>query len=120
MWGRHRKKMRILIAINENEGIDSKLSEHFGHCPYFAIYDKEKKEIEIVENKIEHNNPNITPVDQVMKFNPDSVFTLGIGGRAIGLFNKKNVDLRTGEYKVVKEVIENIDNLKKLNSGCEH
>ena len=30
------------------------------------------------------------------------------------------VKLKTGDYKTVKEVIENIDNLKELGSGCEH
>ena len=112
--------MRLLIAINENNGIDSKLSEHFGHCPYFAVYETETKKLEIVENKIDHNDSNSTPVDQIMKFNPDLVFTLGIGQRAIKLFNEKDVKLRTGNYKIVKEVIKNIDNLKESKSECSH
>jgi len=112
--------MKILIAINEKNGIDSKLSEHFGHCPYFAIYETEKETLEIVENKIDHTNQNLTPVDQMMKFNPDVVFTLGAGQRAVNLFNEKKVGLKTGDYKTVKEVIENIDKLKDLGDGCEH
>ena len=112
--------MKILIAINENKGIDSKLSEHFGHCPYFAIYETETKKLEVVENKIDHTNQNLTPVDQMMKFNPDIVFTLGAGQRAINLFNEKKVGLKTGDYKIVQEVIENLDNLKDLGNGCEH
>ena len=112
--------MRILIAINENNGINSKLSGHFGHCPYFAIYETETKDLEIVENKIDHTNQNLTPVDQIMKFNPDTVFTLGAGQRAINLFNEKKVKLKTGNYEVVQEVIENIDKLKNLDGGCEH
>jgi predicted Fe-Mo cluster-binding NifX family protein len=113
-------KMKLLIAINENKGINSKLSEHFGHCPYFAIYETEIKNLEIVENKIDHSNQNLTPVDQVMKFNPEMVFTLGAGGRAIKLFNEKGIKLKTGDYKIVKEVIENIGKLNDLVGGCEH
>jgi len=55
-----------------------------------------------------------------MKFNPDIVFTLGIGGRAIELFNKQDIILKTGKYKIVREVIENSNNLKDLDSGCGH
>jgi len=55
-----------------------------------------------------------------MKFNPDIVFTLGVGQRAINLFNEKGIKIKTGEYKTVKEVIENIENLKELNSNCNH
>jgi len=112
--------MKLLIAIENNKWVDSKLSEHFGHCPYFAIYETNTKEITIVKNNLNHSDSANTPVDQIMKFKPDIVFTLGIGQRAIGLFNEKGVKLRTGNYKTVKEVIEDIDNLRELNSDCGH
>jgi len=112
--------MRLLIAIDENNGINSKLSLHFGHCDYFAIYETDTKEFEIVKNELDHSNKNLTPVDQVMKFKPDIIFSLGIGQRAIKLFNEKNVIIKTGNYKILKEVIENVDNLKELNDGYLH
>ena len=112
--------MKLLIAINENKGMNSKLSEHFGHCPYFAIYETDTKEFKIVKNELDHSNQSLTPVDQIMKFEPDAVFTLGVGQRAINLFNEKQVKLKTGNYKIIKEVIENVDNLQELDSGCEH
>jgi predicted Fe-Mo cluster-binding NifX family protein len=58
--------MKILIAVNENKGKDSKLSEHFGHCPYFAIYETKTKRLELFQNKIDHTNTNLTPVDQII------------------------------------------------------
>jgi predicted Fe-Mo cluster-binding NifX family protein len=112
--------MKLLIAIDEDKGENSKLSEHFGHCPYFAIYETNAKDLKIVENKLDHSNQNLTPVDQIMTFKPDIVFTLGIGQRAIKLFNEKAVKLKGGNYKIVREVIENIDNLEELKSGCSH
>ena len=112
--------MKFLIAIDENKGENSKLSEHFGHCSYFAIYDTATNDLEIVENKLDHSNPNISPVDQIMKFKPHIVFTLGIGQRAIKLFNEKGIKLKTGNYKTVKGVIENVKSLKELDSGCNH
>ena len=112
--------MKILIAINENKNLDSKLSEHFGHCPYFAIYDTKIKELKIIKNEISHSNQELTPVDQVMKFEPDSIFSLGIGQKAIKLFNEKQIKVKTGNYKILKQVIENIDKLEELNKGCKH
>ena len=112
--------MKLLIAINEDNGMSSKLSGHFGHCPFFAIYETETKKFEIVKNKLNHSNQLLTPVDQIMKFKPDAVFTLGIGQRAINLFNEKGIKLLKGDYKTIKEVIDNINNLKELNSGCGH
>lgn len=112
--------MKILIAINENKGLDSRLSEHFGHCPFFAIYETESKKFKIIKNKIDHSNEELTPVDQVMKFNPDEVFSKGMGERAIKLFTEKNIKIKTGDYTILKQIIDNIDNLKELKLGCNH
>jgi len=110
--------MKILIAINENSGKESKLSEHFGHCPYFAVYETETKNLKIIKNELDHSNLNLTPVDQIMKFKPDVVFTLGIGQRAIKLFKERGVSLKTGNYKTVREVIENLNELEELEGSC--
>ncbi len=112
--------MRILIPINEDKGFDSKLSEHFGHCGYFAIYDTKINDLEIVKNKLDHSDQNLTPVDQIIEFKPNIVFTLGIGQRAIKLFKEVGVKLKTGKYKIVKEVIDNINNLEELKEDCGH
>lgn len=112
--------MKLLIALNNNLEENSALSEHFGHCPFFAIYETENNKLEIVKNVIDHANQNQTPVDQVMKFNPDKVFSLGIGQRAIQLFKEKGIELLTGDFKKLGEVIENISSLKSLTQGCEH
>ncbi|MBW2965977.1 dinitrogenase iron-molybdenum cofactor biosynthesis protein [Candidatus Woesearchaeota archaeon] len=112
--------MKILIAIDENNGPDSKLSEHFGHCPFFAIYETNTKKLRIVINELDHSSSGVTPVDQIMKFEPNIVFSKGMGKRAIGLFNEKGVKIKTGPYKTVIEVINNINNLKELNEECGH
>ena len=112
--------MKLLIAIDENRGVNSKLSEHFGHCNYFAIFNTKNKKFEIVKNKIEHSNKDLTPVEQVMKFKPDVIFSLGIGQRAIRLFNEKCVKIKTGDFRFLKEVMENFESLEELNEGCLH
>jgi len=112
--------MRILIAVNENNGNSSTLSEHFGHCPYFAIYETETRELKIMKNELNHSNQDMTPVDQTMLFDPDVVFSKGMGQRAIRLFKEKNVNIKTGEYHTVKEIIDNFENLKDLELGCDH
>ncbi len=112
--------MRILIALKEEMGINSRLSEHFGHCSHFAIYDSLKKELKIIKNEINHSESIQTPVEQIKKFYPDVVFSLGMGNRAIKLFNKENIKIKTGDYLVLGEVIENLGSLKDLNEGCGH
>jgi predicted Fe-Mo cluster-binding NifX family protein len=112
--------MRILIPILENRGKDSEISLHFGHAPFFAIFDSEKKMLGIFRNDIDHSNPELTPVDQLAKYKIDVVYVKDIGQRAIMLFNQKNIQLKTGNFKTVKEVVNNLDKLEELEGGCSH
>ena len=112
---------RIFFPLLDNKGMESEISGHFGHAPFFGIYDTGTKKLEIIENKLEHTDPNKSPVDQIVEIaNPTTVFAQGIGGRAIGLFQEKGVCLKTGPYNTVKEAIDNIDKLEDLTQSCGH
>jgi len=111
--------MKILIALNTNQEMDSELAKHFGHCAFLAIYDSEAKNLEIIKNSIDHSSA-LTPVEQVMKLGMNAVFSLGIGERAIKLFSEKGIKLKTGDYTKLGQVIDNIDSLQDLDQGCEH
>lgn len=110
---------KIFIPLLDNKGEDSNISEHFGHAPFFAVYDTKKSELTIKENVLDHANPSLSPVDQIVEeADPTIVFAKGIGGRAIELFHKKGIKLKTGDFKIVKDIIENIEELKDLKEGC--
>ncbi len=112
--------MRILMPITDNKGEESTISEHFGHAPFFAIYDSEKENLEIINNNLNHSDKNITPVDQIIVHNPDIVYVLEIGQRAISLFKEKGVKLRTGDFTKVREVLNNINSCEEVERGCSH
>ncbi len=112
---------RIFIPLLENQGLESKISSHFGHAPFFAIYDTKTKKLDIKENVIDHTDQIKTPVDQVMETaNPTVVFAIGIGARAIQLFNEKGIEIKTGNYNILKEVIDNLDKLTLQGESCHH
>ena len=112
---------RLFIPLLNDKGMDSEVSLHFGHAPYFGLYDFKNKELKVSENKLDHGNIEKSPVDQIIEnMNPTVVFAEDMGGRAINLFAKNNIELKAGSYKIVKEVINNFDNLKKLNNSCGH
>ena len=112
---------KIFFPLLDNKGMDSEISGHFGHAPFFGLYDTKTKKLTITENKLSHTDPNKSPVDQIVEaVNPTTVFALGIGGRAIGLFQEKGICLKTGDFKTVKEVIENLDKLESQTQSCGH
>ncbi|MBW2966414.1 hypothetical protein KY342_04900 [Candidatus Woesearchaeota archaeon] len=114
-------KERIFFPLLDDNGMDSEISSHFGHAPFFGLYDTETKKLEIIENVLDHADPTKSPVDQIVEaVNPTTVYAQGIGGRAISLFAEKGVKLKTGTYTTVKEVIDNLDKLEDLTEGCGH
>lgn len=112
---------RIFFPLLDNNGEDSKISSHFGHAPFFGLYDVEKKELKIVENDLDHTDPTKSPIDQIEEaVHPTTIFAQGIGGRAIQIIADKGLSLKTGQFKTVKEVIENLDKLEDLTQSCGH
>ena len=112
---------KILFPLLNNKEIDSEISDHFGHAPFFGLYDAKTKKLTITENKLDHVNATKSPVDQIKElFNPTIVFAKGIGARAIDLFNEKGINLKTGPYNKIKEVINNLDKLEDLTESCGH
>ena len=74
-----------------------------------------------MENKLDHSDPDKSPVDQISEaFNPVVVFAKGIGSRAIMLFKEKGICLKTGNYGTVKEVMQNLDKLEDVTESCGH
>jgi predicted Fe-Mo cluster-binding NifX family protein len=112
---------KIFFPLLNNDGLNSKISQHFGHAPFFGLYDVNKSDLKIIKNDLDHTNPNKSPIDQIQDaVNPTTIFAKGIGGRAIDIIQKKGLKLKTGNYDSVKEVVENIDSLETLTDSCGH
>ena len=111
--------MRILIPVLENKGRDSRVSWHFGRAPYFALYDSENDKLEIIENKSEHFGGRGRPAENMLRYNPDVVFAVGMGPRAVDLLKSRGIAIETGEYDTVDDIIKNKDKLKELEEACK-
>jgi predicted Fe-Mo cluster-binding NifX family protein len=112
---------RIFFPLLDNNGQDSEISQHFGHAPFFGVYDVERKELKIIPNDLDHTDPNKSPIDQIEEaVHPTTIFAKGIGGRAIGIIADKGLSLKTGDYDTVKEAIKNLDKLGDQTQSCGH
>lgn len=110
--------MIISMPVLEDKGKQSQISQHFGHNPLFAIYDTDTKKLKIVN--IGTHGSGCTPVEEIKKHNADTIYTIGIGSRAMSLLNTIGVKIKTGNFRTVGEVIANLDKLQDLEEGCGH
>ena len=102
--------MRIAISTDNNEGLESRVAQHFGRCPYFALVDVEGQEIQSI---LIVKNPHFSghQVGQVPTFihdqNADVMLSGGMGGRAIQFFQQFDIDTATGASGSVQDTLDN-------------
>jgi predicted Fe-Mo cluster-binding NifX family protein len=118
---------KIVIPVEDAEGLNARLSQHFGRAPYFAVVELDENgevsNLQTVSNKSGHvgggrgQSPEI-----IMRLNADVVITYGMGYRAINIFQRANIAVLQTNKDFVKEVVEayNRDELVELTEGCHH
>ncbi|HKM22098.1 MAG TPA: NifB/NifX family molybdenum-iron cluster-binding protein [Lachnospiraceae bacterium] len=110
--------MKIAVA-SENEMV----TEHFGHCEGFMIFDIEKNQIiksETIANP--GHRPGFLP-NFLADRGVNVIISGGMGGGAVEIFNERNVEVVVGASGDAKATVEAYlkGNLKSTDSVChEH
>ena len=110
--------MKIAIAAEGNI-----LSEHFGHCSSFSVYEIESGDAKFVEKLTPPpHEPGVIP-EWLSGHDINAVLTGGMGRKAKEIFQAKGIDVVDGLMpdeieKIAKEFAKG--NLKRGNSTCDH
>lgn len=101
--------MKIAFPSEEDRGLESSVSEHFGRCPYFIFLEIEKGEVKNVKGIANpyygfHMQPGVLP--QFLKDKGVEVVVAGgMGQRAIGFFDLWGIQTLTGVNGKIKDVL---------------
>lgn len=116
--------MKICFPVQENNGFESKVYNHFGSAPMFVVYDPETNEVSALDNgDLNHQHGACNPAKALGGKEISAVVTGGIGqGAIMGLMTQGIAVFRA-------EALTVIDNLKLLKedklqllskSVCDH
>ncbi len=112
--------MKIAFTSDEKKGIDSVMSYHFGHCPYFVIVEIEGNKVvkvESIENPLAESH-NQGELPEFMKnLGIDIIATGGMGPRAQEFFSDFGIKPVIGVYGKVKDVLEEMVGEKIFYEG---
>ncbi len=100
--------MKIAVPLETNNGLNSITSRHFGHSNYFAIVEIENgnlRNLEILENPFEEHGPGEIP-NFLKNLGVQTIIVYGIGERAIQFFQEFGIDVITGIYGKLNEIID--------------
>lgn len=104
--------MKIAVACEKNI-----VSEHFGHCEGFDIYEVENKNIlkkEYIQNP--GHRPGYLPVF-LKELNIDIIISGGMGSTAQELFGQSNIEVIVGTLGLSDEVVQKYINGKITSTG---
>jgi predicted Fe-Mo cluster-binding NifX family protein len=101
--------MRIAVSSENNQGLESIVSPHFGRCPYYILVDVEGRdvgEVRAIENPFfGQHQPGQVP-GFIQSQGVDVMLTGGMGRRAIGFFQQFNIEPVTGAQGTVAQALE--------------
>lgn len=101
--------MRIAVSADNNNGLDSVVSPHFGRCPHFVLVDMEGSEVKAV-NVIDNPHYGSHQPGQVPAFinshEANVMLTGGMGRRAIMYFDQFGIQPVTGAAGTVRQSLE--------------
>lgn len=116
--------MKIVIPVQEEGGLDTRLSGHFGRAPYFAVIDLKDDgtvlEQSTIANTSEHFGGVGLPPQRILQLKLDALITYGMGPKALTIFQNAKVAVLRTSANTVREVVKayNNDELLELTEGC--
>jgi predicted Fe-Mo cluster-binding NifX family protein len=101
--------MKVLIAVESNKGLDSRVDSRFGRAAYFLIYDTEKKQIlSTHENqfKNEAHGVGIKIGNFVLENGCKAVIGAQAGPKPANILSQAGVKMIVAENVTAKEALE--------------
>jgi predicted Fe-Mo cluster-binding NifX family protein len=101
--------IRIAVSADNDNGLDSVVSPHFGRCPFFTLVDLEGQEVqtvEVIQNPYYgQHRPGQVPAF-IHSQGVNVMLTGGMGGRAIQFFGEYGIEAATGAAGTVHMALE--------------
>jgi predicted Fe-Mo cluster-binding NifX family protein len=116
--------VRIAIPVIESDGLGSKICDHFGSAPYFAIIESDDRTMELIPNaNAEHMHGACNPIMALANNRIDAVIVRGIGRNALVRLNSAGIRVYTSDATTTGAAVEDLisNKLQEFdpNGACE-
>ena len=99
--------MKVCISAQENNP-SSLVSENFGRCNYFAIFDTDTNTFQFIQNTSDSNpqGAGIASASLVVNEGCEALIAMKVGGKAKAVFNQAKTQLFKAEMISIEENIQ--------------
>ncbi len=96
--------MKVCFPVQNDEGIDSRVYNHFGSAPLFVLVDTETNAVGVINNKDQHHSHGAcNPIKALDNQKIDAVVVGGIGGGALSRLNQSGIKVYRAQSHTIKE-----------------
>ena len=115
---------KVAFACEENKGLESEMSMHFGRCPFYtlvAVKDGKIASARVEQNPhYEQHQPGVMP-RYIHGLGADVILAGGMGPKAVQMFQGFGMDVATGAVGQVGKVVEAyLSGQLKGTVPCQH
>lgn len=110
--------MRIACPVSTDEGVGSRMHEHFGSAPGFVVIDSVSMETTYIPNpNREHGHGMCSPLGAFTGNPPDAVAVVGIGAGALGKLAASGIDVYMVSVATAGEAVQMVTSGKAVKAG---
>lgn len=96
--------MKVCFPVQRNEGVESRVYNHFGTAPVFVVVDTETNEVSMIANRDQHHaHGACNPVRALGDHKVDAIVVGGIGGGALRGLNQSGIRVYQAQAQNIKE-----------------
>ncbi len=99
--------MKVCFPVQENEGIESRVYNHFGSAPMFVVVDLITDDISTIINGDQHHeHGSCNPIMTLDNHQVDAVVVGGIGGGALSRLNQSGIRVYQASAPIIRDNVD--------------
>jgi predicted Fe-Mo cluster-binding NifX family protein len=96
--------MKLCFPVQNDEGMDSTVYNHFGSAPQFVVVDTQTNSIASISNRDQHHaHGACNPMKALDNQQVDAIIVGGIGGGALSRLNQMGIVVHRSQAATVRE-----------------
>jgi predicted Fe-Mo cluster-binding NifX family protein len=96
--------MKICFPVQQDEGIDSTVYNHFGSAPLFLVVDTQANSIASISNRDQHHaHGACNPMKALDNQKVDAIIVGGIGAGALSRLNQMGIAVHRAQAATIRE-----------------
>ncbi len=116
--------MKVGFAVQRDEGLESKVYNHFGSAPMFVVVETGAAEAKAIHNQdLNHTHGACSPMKALGGQQIDALVVGGIGGGALMRLNAMGVKVYAAEAQTIRENLQLLSRNRlpelSMNNACQ-